>query len=84
LKISGADITINRSSTFLVEAPDNVEGCLIRVKKSEPGSDHPIIIRSRATFRVNTIISEIPEPVWLDKDSGNDFLGVGDNYFKNE
>jgi hypothetical protein len=84
MHISGVDITINRSSTFLVEAPDKVQGCLIRVKKSEPGSDHPIVIRSRATFRANTIISEIPEPVLLDTDSGNDFLGVGDNYFKKE
>ena len=84
MKIEGADITISRSSTFLVEAPDSVESCLIRVKKSELGSDHPIVISARATFRQNIVKSQIPEPVLIDKDSGSDFSRLRDNYYYKE
>lgn len=84
MKIEGADITISRSSTFLLDATDSVESCLIKIEKSEIGSDYPIIIRSGAIFQRNIVVSKIPGPIWLDKKSGDYFLGVGDNYYKEE
>ena len=84
MKIEGAEITINQSSIFSLETPDSVEDCLIKVKKSEPGVEHPIRIKSGAQFKNNHILSEIPSPILLDTDSGYDFLGTGGNYIANQ
>lgn len=81
MKIQGADITISQSSLFIVESTDFVESCLIKIKKSEPGVDHPIVIKGGATFQKNIVKSEIPKPIWLDEISSDNFLGVGDNYY---
>jgi hypothetical protein len=82
MRIEGVNIILNRSSGFVIEAPDKVINCLIYVQKSDLGVDHPIVIRSGASFGSNSIVSEIPEPIWLDKDSGDDFSGVGNNIFR--
>lgn len=84
MKIEGADITISQSSIFIVEAPDSVQSCLITIIKSKSGVKHPVIIKSGATFQKNIVTSEIPGPIWLDKKSGDCFLGVGDNYYRKE
>jgi hypothetical protein len=84
MKIEGADITISRSSLVIVESTDTVRSCLIKIKKSELGIDHPIVIKDGATFERNIIKSEIPKPIWLDAISSDDFLGVGDNYYHEE
>ena len=84
MKIEGADITISQSSIFVVEAPDRVERCLIKITKSDSGVKHPVVIQAGATFQSNIVTSDIPRPIWLDKKSGDCFLGVGDNYYKEE
>ena len=81
MKIQGANITISRSSLFVLEPPDAVEDCIIQVKKSEPGVDRPIVIKSGATFQRNLIASEIAAPISLDSSAGKVFLEVHGNCF---
>ena len=80
MKIEGAEIVLNQSSLFELESPDKVEHCLIKVKKSEPGIEHPIRIKSDAIFKNNSVLSQIPSPIFCDTESGHNFWGVGGNY----
>ncbi len=82
MKIANAVITISQSSLFLVEPSDVVEYCVIEVKKSTPGTDHPIVIKSGASFKSNCINSEIESPILCDAKSGDDFSNVRDNLVK--
>ena len=83
MEIKNLEITLYQDSQFIVGALDSVKDCFIHVKKSKEHTTNlrPIVIKSGGTFEFNTVESEIPEPVWLDKESGDDFQRTGNNYY---
>ncbi len=79
MKIGHTVISINQGGTFVIESPDIVAYCVIEIKKSTPGVEHPIVIKSGAVFECNSINSEIDGSILCDARSGSDFSSVRDN-----
>ena len=79
MKLEGAKINLTGGSRFFVNPNDEVRECIIHVKNTMSGAEHPIVIQAHALFELNKVISEIDLPIIFDKSKGGNFTGVRNN-----
>lgn len=64
MQLQGAEIILNRSSTFVLGGTDEASACKFNIiRDNGMGTDTPIIIRDDAVFRENVILGEIDYPI---------------------
>jgi hypothetical protein len=64
MNLSGAEIILNRSSTFVLDGEDDVSGCKLNINRDDGiGTDTPIIVRGNAVLIENVIQSEMDYPI---------------------